>query len=139
RFAASLENVKMVLSGMSNLSQMEENLATMEAFTPITERENELLFAVAKIILETPSVSCTACGYCMDGCPQNIPIPAFLKYLNNRNKFGWSIHTRTFYNTAAAEGNPASACIGCGQCESICPQHIEIIKHLKEAAEVFES
>lgn len=138
RFSASLENVKMVLSGMSSMAQMQDNLRTMENFKPLTEAERSMLFSVAEKILSVPTAPCTGCGYCADGCPQNIPIPVVLRYLNNVKRFGANLQASTFYKKAVEGCGAASDCIHCGQCELVCPQHIEITKYLEEAAEAFD-
>ncbi len=142
RFAASLPGVMLVLSGMSTLSQMEENTGYMRNFVPLTEGEKAACFSAAEIINSQVAVPCTACSYCTEGCPQGIPIPSFFSIYNEdmREQLdvkGWTVNY-TNYSLLAEKGSPASACIECGQCESVCPQHLPIIKHLKEVAAHYE-
>lgn len=142
RFAASLDNVCMVLSGMSTPEQMEDNLRFMSDFKPITADEQRLLAQVVDIIHAKTAVACTACRYCVDGCPQKILIPDIFKYYNRISKFGPGAlpSAKQSYAQLAAQGHGlASACIGCGQCESKCPQNLPIIEHLKETVKLFEA
>ena len=142
RFAASLDNVCMVLSGMSTRSQLEDNLRFMSNFKPITADEQRLLAQVVDIIHAKTAVACTACRYCVDGCPQKILIPDIFKYYNRVSKFGPGAlpSAKQGYAQLAAQGHGlASACIGCGQCESKCPQNLPIIEHLKETVKLFEA
>ena len=139
RFAASLPGVMMVLSGMSSLAQMEDNIKTMDAFAPLTEEEKEMCFKVAKIISENTAIPCTACAYCLDGCPMKINIPRYFSLYNEdmweeqENKGG-----AANYELLTKKFGKASDCIGCGQCEGVCPQHLPIIKHLTEVAAYYE-
>lgn len=142
RFAASLPNVAMVLSGMTTLEQMEDNLSYMDNFKPLTENEKHIVAQVAEIIIARETIACTACRYCVDGCPQKIGIPEFFKLVNDIDKFGEPQVARsknyyTHYTTTLGMGK-ASSCVGCGQCEQHCPQHLPITKHLKQVAELFE-
>lgn len=138
RFAASLPNVMVVLSGMSNISQMEENVALMKDFKPLTEEEKKVCFAVSDIINGKIAIPCTACAYCTGGCPMQIPIPKYFSLYNEdmREDLGQKGWTVNFSNYAALsrDFSPASACVACGQCESICPQHLPIIDNLKKVA-----
>ena len=143
RFAASLPNVMMVLSGMSNIEQMNDNLSYMTDFKPLTEEENKLCFRVADIINGQIAVPCTACSYCVEGCPKDIPIPKYFSLYNDicredMEHKGWTI-SFTNYNVLTKEYGKASECIGCGQCERICPQHLTIIDYLKDVAGRFEA
>lgn len=140
RFAASLENVLVVLSGMSNLAQMEDSLSFMgDAFQPVTAEEQAIIDKAAAIIAKSIAIPCTACRYCVDGCPQSIPIPDYFSLFNDQHQFGhFGNHDNYYMNLAKTHGK-ASDCIACGQCEEHCPQHIEIIEKLKEVASVFEA
>ncbi len=132
RFAASFSNVKMVLSGMSNIEQMRDNLFFMKDFKPLNEAEFDAVFEVAKIIRAKTRVSCTACGYCESECPQNIKIHSLFSALNrkamfNTNEFG------TYKRLTTNNGSPLD-CIKCGKCEKVCPQNINIRDLLIEVA-----
>lgn len=141
RYAASLENVVMVLSGMSTPAQVEDNLSFMRDFKPLTPPEAEALDKAAQVIKSKESIACTACRYCVDGCPQRIPIPEYFKMMNDLSKFGEQSLPRVRGNYAfAANGGKgkASACIQCGQCEGQCPQHLPIIELLQTVAKTLE-
>ena len=142
RFAASLPNVMVVLSGMSSLSQMEDNILYMQDFTPLGEEEKKNLFRVADIINSQTAIPCTACSYCTEGCPMSIPIPKFFSIYNEDMREdlehkGWTINF-TNYENIAAKSAKASQCIACGQCESVCPQHLTIISYLKDVTAHYE-
>lgn len=142
RYVASLPNVAMVLSGMSNMEQMEDNLSYMSDFKPLTESEKQLVEQVAQIIISKERIACTGCRYCTDGCPQKIGIPDFFKLMNDICKFGdrQVQMSKNYYDhyTGTLGMGKASACIQCGQCEAHCPQHLPIIQHLKETAKMLE-
>lgn len=147
RFAASLPNVTMVLSGMSNPEQMADNLSFMDSFQPLTEKEHQIIQQATEIILAKETIACTGCRYCVDGCPQQIAIPDYFKLMNDIAKFGEGqiARSKSFYNhyTAPVESGgmglgKASACIQCHQCESHCPQHLSIINYLKDTAKTLE-
>ncbi len=139
RYAASLDNIVTVLSGMSNIEQMNDNLSYMENFQPLDKTERETVAKVTEKLEKIPQIPCTSCKYCIDGCPQNIPINEIFRTLNQFDKYNNINSVKWEYkNSVTREGkNGADACIGCGQCESICPQHIEIIDNLKRAAKIF--
>ena len=142
RFAASHEGVKMVLSGMSTLAQLDDNTSYMQDFTPFTSAEYDLVKKVVGIINEAITVPCTACHYCTKGCPKHIAIPEFFSIYNNHCQApmeGFSTQ-KFYYDTLIDHGSgKASACIGCKQCERMCPQHIEITKYLRDVAKTFEA
>lgn len=140
RFCASLEHVVMVLSGMSDENQVEDNTTCMSAFEPLNEEEAAILEKAAEIIRNDTAIACTACAYCVDDCPKNIAIPEYFKLYNKLKRFqgataGWE---RTLYAQKAKERGKASDCIECGLCEGHCPQHLEIRKLLKDVAEGLE-
>ena len=142
RFAASLDNVMMVLSGMSNVAQMEDNLSYMQDFKPLTPDEMAMMEKVAGIINAEIAIPCTGCSYCTEGCPRQIPIPKYFSLYNEDMREdlaekGWTINFTNYENLAGKFGK-ASDCVACGQCEGVCPQHLPIIELLKEAAEAFD-
>ena len=139
RFVASLENVMVVLSGMSNLQQMEDNSGYMEQFEPLTEQEKKVLLGqVVDIIHEAAKIPCTACRYCVEGCPMSIAIPEYFALYNAEiTETGTPEHKEQFEALAKEHGKPGD-CVACGQCEGACPQHLPAIEWLKKVAEVFE-
>lgn len=141
RYAASLDNVCMVLSGMSTPEQMADNLSYMKDFIPLADQEKELLARVAEIIRSRETISCTACRYCVESCPKQIAIPEYFKLRNNVSKFGdsYSENAKRAYAHHVSQGRgKASECIGCRKCESQCPQHLPVTTYLKDVAELFE-
>ena len=142
RFAASLENVMVVLSGMSSLGQLDDNTGYMQNFKPMNEEEKEICYQAAEIINSQIAVPCTGCSYCTEGCPMHIAIPQYFSLYNEdmRERLeekGWTINFTNYENLTAQFGK-ASECIQCGQCEGVCPQHLTIIDFLKDVAEHFE-
>ena len=137
RFAASQKNVFMVLSGMSDEAQMNDNIATMEDFQPLSECEIETVNKAVEEYKSFNTVPCTACRYCTDGCPVSIRIPDVISALNQAKVYGLGAKARGMYEKAVdGAGNPAD-CISCGQCSAVCPQHLGIPSIMKEAAEKF--
>jgi predicted aldo/keto reductase-like oxidoreductase len=138
RFAASLENAMVVLSGMSTLEQMTDNIGYMREFKPLEDAEQAVIKKATGIINSKIAISCTACVYCVEGCPQRIPIPQYFALYNDQKLFGLTPSQMTYYNNLAGEFGKASDCIVCKKCEEHCPQHIAISEQLKEVAKVFE-
>ena len=142
RFAASLENVMVVLSGMSNIAQMENNLSYMEDFQPLTEEEKAMCFKAADMINSQIAIPCTACHYCTEGCPMHIAIPEYFSLYNedmreHLEEKGWTINFSN-YDTLTRDFGRANECIGCGQCEAVCPQHLPIIENLVQVSAHFD-
>ncbi len=141
RFTASLDNVMLVLSGMSNMEQMQDNLSYMENFKPMTEEEKQLCFKAADIINSQIEVPCTGCSYCTEGCPMKIAIPQYFSLYNEDMREaedkGWTVNL-TNYELLSKKFGKASSCVECGQCEGVCPQHLPIIEHLKSVAKRYE-
>ncbi len=138
RYSASLEGVITVLSGMSDLSQMEDNLSYMSDFKPLKEQEYEVIDKVVKELAKIPTIPCTGCKYCVDECPQKINIPEVFKSYKDYKLYQNLEGSRGSYRWIVRDGGKASDCIACGSCESHCPQHIDIIDSLKEVAGILE-
>ena len=141
RFAASFPNMAMVLSGMSNMEQMQDNLSAMKDFVPLSETEMDAVRRVCDIFRGLNLVPCTGCRYCVDEsqCPKGIRIPDMFSSLNAHEAFhNWN--TGYYYNNViTGEGHgKASECIRCGKCEKVCPQHLPIRDLLKKVAATFE-
>lgn len=132
RFLQGLPNVKMILSGMSNLEQMRQNVAVFEAEQPLADGERAALFELAERLKN--AVPCTACRYCCDGCPMGLDIPMMLAAYNEV-RFQPGLYTRMRFDALPEEKRP-SACIACGKCSGACPQGIDVPAALKELAEV---
>ena len=139
RFAAGHEGIVMVLSGMSSLAQMEDNIRSMEGSRPLDGRELAAVERVREILRSKGTIPCTACRYCTAGCPMKISIPDLFACLNTKKLFQ-SWNTDYYYNNVHTVRNgKASACIKCGECEAVCPQHLPIRDLLVQVAETFES
>lgn len=139
RFAASLDGILTVLSGMSDTQQMADNLSYMKDFKPLNEEEQKIVQEAQRILGKSGTIPCTACRYCVEGCPKKIPIPEIFSVMNKRLGNGQISEASEDYAKAVEGMGKASDCIGCGQCERACPQHLEIPKHLKECADALEA
>ncbi len=140
RFAASLDNVIVVLSGMSNMEQLLDNTGYMMDFQAMDERERQLVNQAVEMINGNIAIPCTGCAYCVDGCPQNIAIPKYFSLYNADKQEvkgkGWTPQGEYYDNLTRVFGK-AGDCIGCGQCEEICPQHLPITKYLRDIVDYF--
>lgn len=140
RFAAGLEGVMAVLSGMSTEEQLEENTKLFSQLEKLSEEEEVLVKKAAEMFNANPFIPCTGCSYCVDGCPQNIPIPKYFSLYNADRKEvsgkGWTPQ-REYYDNLTRTHGSASDCIQCGQCRGICPQHLKVEEYLKEVAKYF--
>lgn len=137
RYAASLEGIITVLSGMSNREQMEDNLSYMKNFIPLNKEEQAAVRKAQEAINGIKSIPCTACHYCTAGCPKKIPIPEIFEARNKQLIWGQLEEGKATYAKAIANAGAASDCIACGQCERACPQQIKVIDRLKDCAGAF--
>lgn len=136
RFAASFEGVEMVLSGMSDMAQLEENCSFMADFKPLDETEMAAVWKVCEVFNAQGLIPCTACKYCVDGCPMKINIPGMFYAYNDQKRFRNVKPAR--YEGLTKDAGKASDCIGCGQCTAVCPQRLIIPDLLDDVAKTFE-
>ena len=138
RFAAGFPGIRMVLSGMSDLRQVEDNIAFMRDFKPLDETELAAVKRVQEIFRSKSLIPCTACHYCTAGCPQHISIPDLFAVMNAKQIHrDWNADY--YYDeTYTKSGGRASDCIRCGKCEKVCPQHLHIRDLLADVAAEFE-
>lgn len=139
RFVASLDNVAMVLSGMSNMEQLTDNISYMKEFVPMNAEETELVHKAAEMIKDSIAIPCTGCSYCTEGCPMQIAIPDLFR-VYNKSKRGeiTDVEANEEYRQLTESGGKARECLACGQCQVACPQHLEIINYLKDVAKCME-
>lgn len=143
RYAASLDGVRKVLSGMSSLSQLDDNTASMKEFQPLTKEERSALQQVVETVRQAWTIPCTGCQYCVAGCPKHILIPTYFALYNTKiqcekAKSGFSSQG-VYYRNYTASAGKASDCIKCRACERSCPQHIKVSEWMTKVAEMFES
>ncbi len=144
RYAASFDNVLTVLSGMSNIEQMQDNISYMKNFKPLNKEEQKVITKVQEIFSSIESIPCTNCRYCVKDCPQNVAIPEIFFAMNKKLIYEDFAAGKASYNfftgikTTESSVAKASACIECGLCESVCPQSIAIVEELKRAVDMFE-
>lgn len=138
RFCASLEDVKIVLSGMSKMEDLLDNCDTYENFEVLSEEESEFLEKMAQKLAENVAVPCSECGYCIDACPEMIPIPEYFHLYNTSKNQPESNIYRLYYDKLADEKVPADECTYCSTCIDHCTQKIDIPEKLEEVCEHFE-
>ena len=139
RFCASLDNVKIVLSGMNKMEDLIDNCDTYENFKPIDKTEEEFLEKMARKLASKLAVACSECGYCVDSCPEMIPIPEYLSLYNTSKNQPESNIYKLYFEKIADEKVAASECTFCGSCIDYCTQQIDIPSVLEEAIEHFEN
>lgn len=139
RFAAGFEGIRMVLSGMSDMAQMQDNISYMKDFQPLSDQELAAVDRVREIFSSMNLIPCTSCRYCVAGCPKKISIPDLFADMNaKQNYHDWNVD---YYYNVVHTGNgqgKASECIKCGKCEKACPQHLPIRDLLEDVAKEFE-
>ena len=140
KFAADLDGVMVVLSGMSNLEQMRDNLAYMKGFTHLTPEQKNVIEAARTELAKIPVIPCTTCDYCAKVCPMNIGISGSFGALNMYTLYkNYALaQNREYFDVVIKGHKKAGECIKCGKCEQVCPQHIEIRKELVRVAETFK-
>ena len=138
RYVANLPGVMTTLSGMSTEEQVKDNLKTFADLEPLADDEMAVINEVTEKLLGVSQIGCTACKYCTDGCPMKISIPDVFRTINTLRRYPDDWRAKNFYEGLITRSGKASDCIGCGQCEGVCPQHLPIIDLLKEAATILE-
>ena len=136
RFAQSLDQVDVALSGMNTMEQMLDNMRDMQ---PLTPEEMEAVKKVRMILEKQIAVACTGCRYCMEECPEKIAIPDYFQLYNEHCRHqeeDWK--AQPVYDSLSKMNGRASSCVGCRRCEEHCPQHLEISRHLRDVAGIFE-
>ena len=137
RFAAGFPGIRMVLSGMSSLAQMQDNISYMKNFVPLNKRELAAIKDVQEVFNGLHLIPCTACRYCTDGCPQHIAIPDLFATMNSKKLYkDWNADY--YYGIHTGPGRRASDCLKCGKCEKACPQNLPIRQLLEDVAKEFE-
>ncbi len=135
KFVAEKDGLLAVLSGMSNIAQMEDNLSVFRDFKPFTEHEEQVIKEAQAALDAYKSIPCTACHYCTEGCPMEIPIPEIFN-VENRREGSPGFRTQREYKIVTMGKGKASDCIKCGQCENVCPQHLPVIELLEKCSSI---
>ena len=140
RYAASCDGVKVVLSGMSSLEQVKENIATFSSDKPLSDEDMKAIEAIRKQYREGRMIQCTSCRYCTSGCPKHIDIPLVFRAVNDLRAIGEHGRPRNYYLDLVEAGKigRASDCIKCRKCEAVCPQHLPITDLLKECSAILD-
>lgn len=135
RYVNSLDQVKIILSGMSDIKQLDENTDSIDNPSALSMEEKTIMDETAKLIRESNLIPCTACAYCLDGCPLSIPIPEIIDAINKEEVLEQD--GKASYDKAVSGKGSAEDCIECGHCQKVCPQEIKIIDQLKKAVSLF--
>ena len=138
RFAAGLDGTMCVLSGMSDVPQVQDNVSYMRDFRPLDKRELAVIAQAREILGNARDIPCTACGYCLEGCERHIAIPEVFAAMNKQLVAGQIEEAEAAYREAVRGGGLASSCEARGKCEDICPQPIDIMAQLKKCAKALE-
>ena len=140
RYAASFDGMEMVLSGMSNLEQMQDNISYMKDFKPLDKTEMDAVKKVSDVFNSLGMIPCTSCHYCIEEnhCPVNILIPNMFDCMNKKMIFKTWNQDFYYKEVLTASNGKASDCVKCGGCEKVCPQHLEIRDLLEKVAKEFE-
>ena len=135
RYVAGLDGILAILSGMSTEEQLEDNIKTFSPVIPLTEKEKDVIAKVKEAIEELQTIECTACKYCVPGCPKKIDIPSIFRMLNDEAVLSDKTKAKTDYANLIKDGTHgrASECIKCGKCEKTCPQKLPIRELLSKA------
>jgi predicted aldo/keto reductase-like oxidoreductase len=139
RFAASLDGVVTMLSGMNSMEQLKDNIATVKALTPLSDAETAVVREAVGILNRVPRIPCTSCKYCVENCPQQINIPELFDVYNTYLVHNSTANTDFPYMMATKDRGKPADCIACRACEEHCPQHIAIADHMSDMAKVFKS
>lgn len=137
RYCASLDNILVVLSGMSNFEQLKDNMSVMKDVVPLNAEEQKCVQKATELIKSTIVVPCTGCRYCVDGCPQKINIPRYFELLNETKRYGVNAF-KWHYSEEKKKGGKPEDCLKCKKCEGHCPQHLTIVELLLKVRETFE-
>jgi predicted aldo/keto reductase-like oxidoreductase len=138
RYAASLDGIITMLSGMSSMEQLEDNLKTVRNLKPLDTREMKTIHEAVAILKSIPRVPCTGCRYCVENCPQKIDIPVMMDLYSNYLVYNSTANSDFPFFLATKDGGKPSSCIACRVCEGHCPQHIGISEILASMAPLYE-
>ena len=139
RFSASLEGIITVLSGMSTLGQVKDNVSHMKPFIPLNKEELQAVEEVRDALSKVETIGCTSCLYCVKGCPKHIPIPGVFNSMNSYLAFHNIESAKRSYDSRTETLGKANECVACGRCEQVCPQHLHIIDLLGKTASIFDA